>query len=164
MQAPLVWAGPRSLAATKGIAVAFSSSGYLDVSVPRVGTPCGVTGLATGWVAPFGNPGITACLQLPQAYRSLPRPSSPPCAKASTVRPYALDLMCLGVDSSTLQHTTRQFSKSNKQILNVECPISKFGIGYSPFAVLLIERGSAGDFRDLSADPKAGLLESPERR
>ena len=28
----------------------------------------------------------------PQAYRSLPRPSSPPCAKASTVRPYALDL------------------------------------------------------------------------
>ena len=36
VQAPLVWAGPRSLAATKGIAVAFSSSGYLDVSVPRV--------------------------------------------------------------------------------------------------------------------------------
>ena len=28
VQAPLVWAGPRSLAATKGIAVAFSSSGY----------------------------------------------------------------------------------------------------------------------------------------
>jgi hypothetical protein len=27
VQAPLVWAGPRSLAATKGIAVAFSSSG-----------------------------------------------------------------------------------------------------------------------------------------
>ncbi len=40
----------------------------------------------------FAAPGITACLQLPQAYRSLPRPSSPPCAKASTVRPYALDL------------------------------------------------------------------------
>ena len=37
VQAPPVWAGPRSLAATKGIAVAFSSSGYLDVSVPRVG-------------------------------------------------------------------------------------------------------------------------------
>src|SRR3989449_2016742 len=28
VQARLVWAGPRSLAATKGIAVAFSSSGY----------------------------------------------------------------------------------------------------------------------------------------
>ena len=32
----LVWANPVSLAATQGIAIAFSSSGYLDVSVPRV--------------------------------------------------------------------------------------------------------------------------------
>ena len=32
----LVWAVPVSLAATQGIAIAFSSSGYLDVSVPRV--------------------------------------------------------------------------------------------------------------------------------
>ena len=31
-----VWAVPVSLAATQGIAIAFSSSGYLDVSVPRV--------------------------------------------------------------------------------------------------------------------------------
>ena len=31
-----VWALPRSLAATYGIDVSFSSSGYLDVSVPRV--------------------------------------------------------------------------------------------------------------------------------
>ena len=30
------WALPRSLAATDGIDVSFSSSGYLDVSVPRV--------------------------------------------------------------------------------------------------------------------------------
>ena len=56
-----------------------------------------MTDLAAGRVAPFGDPGITACLQLPQAYRSLPRPSSPPCAKASTVRPYALDLTSLSV-------------------------------------------------------------------
>ena len=32
----LVWALPRSLAATKGIDVSFSSSGYLDVSLHRV--------------------------------------------------------------------------------------------------------------------------------
>jgi hypothetical protein len=32
----LVWAGPRSLAATDGVAFAFLSSGYGDVSVPRV--------------------------------------------------------------------------------------------------------------------------------
>lgn len=31
-----VWAPPRSLAATGGIVVTFSSCGYLDVSVPRV--------------------------------------------------------------------------------------------------------------------------------
>ena len=38
-------------------------------------------------VSPFGNPRIKACLRLPEAYRSLPRPSSPLCAKASTVHP-----------------------------------------------------------------------------
>jgi hypothetical protein len=32
----LVWANPRSLAATYGITFVFFSSGYLDVSVPRV--------------------------------------------------------------------------------------------------------------------------------
>ncbi len=36
-------------------------------------------------VAPFGNPRVKACLQLTAAYRSLPRPSSPTRAKASTV-------------------------------------------------------------------------------
>ena len=38
-------------------------------------------------VAPFGNPRIKACVQLPGAYRSLPRPSSPIGAKASAIRP-----------------------------------------------------------------------------
>ena len=32
----MVWAIPRSLATTCGITIVFSSSGYLDVSVPRV--------------------------------------------------------------------------------------------------------------------------------
>ena len=41
-------------------------------------------------IAPFGNPRIKACLPLPGAYRSLPPPSSPCDAKASTVRPFAL--------------------------------------------------------------------------
>ena len=51
-----------------------------------------VTDLAIGRVSPFGHPGITARLQLPQAYRSLPRPSSPLDAKASTVCLIAFDL------------------------------------------------------------------------
>ena len=36
------------------------------------------------WVVPFGNPRIKDYLHLPEAYRSLSRPSSPPRAKAST--------------------------------------------------------------------------------
>ena len=44
--------------------------------------PCG------GWVAPFGYPRITGCSPLPAAYRSVPRPSSPLGAKASTTCPY----------------------------------------------------------------------------
>ena len=35
-RSPSVWPLPLSLAATQGISVDFSSSGYLDVSVPRV--------------------------------------------------------------------------------------------------------------------------------
>ena len=42
---------------------------------------------STKRVAPFGYPGIKGYLHLPQAFRSLSRPSSPPRAKASTVCP-----------------------------------------------------------------------------
>ena len=41
-------------------------------------------------VAPFGCLRIKACLQLPAAFRSLPRPSSPPEAQASSVRSSSL--------------------------------------------------------------------------
>src|SRR5260221_13771133 len=78
----------------------FSSPGLLPSLALRV------IGLATDRVSPFGNPGITACLQLPQAYRSLARPSSPPCAKASSVRPYALDIVASRCDSSNTTHLT----------------------------------------------------------
>jgi hypothetical protein len=47
----------------------------------RSGYPC-------GWVSPFGNPRIKGCSPLPTAYRSVPRPSSPLSAKASTRCPY----------------------------------------------------------------------------
>ena len=71
-----VWAFPRSLAATWGISFDFFSSGYLDVSVPRVPSPFGVTVHDHRRVAPFGDPWIYACLRLPMAFRSLLRPSS----------------------------------------------------------------------------------------
>ena len=114
------WPGPRSLATTNGVSVDVLSSGYLDVSVPRVrlkppmNSEVSYLRLITGnprprglvsnisikpqvtrtWssgyrrrVSPFGNPWIKASSQLPTAYRSVARPSSPLSAKASTEHP-----------------------------------------------------------------------------
>jgi hypothetical protein len=46
------------------------------------------TGSPCGGVSPFGHPRINDRSHLPAAFRSVPRPSSPPGAKASTERPY----------------------------------------------------------------------------
>ena len=47
----------------------------------------GMTGHDSRRVSPFGHPRVEDCLRLTEAYRSLPRPSSPARAKASTMRP-----------------------------------------------------------------------------
>ena len=47
------------------------------------------------WVAPFGNLRIKGYLLLPEAYRSLSRPSSAPDAKAFPLRSFQLDLLSL---------------------------------------------------------------------
>ena len=52
-----------------------------------------VTGHYPRRVSPFGYPRIKAHLQLPEAFRSLSRPSSAISAMASTLRSYSLDLM-----------------------------------------------------------------------
>ena len=44
-------------------------------------------GTSSRRVSPFGHPRVDDCLRLTEAYRSLPRPSSPSRAKASTVHP-----------------------------------------------------------------------------
>ena len=82
---------PRSLATTSRISIDVFSSGYLDVSVPRVRLmPLCIQNMIpiAGWVAPFRYPRIKACSRLPMAFRSVPRLSSPPGAKASTECPY----------------------------------------------------------------------------
>ena len=90
---PPVWPLPRSLATTCGISVDVFSSPYLDVSVQAVPhvhlfDSMHVTGVLLQWVSPFGNLRINAHLQLPEAYRSLSRPSSAPDAKAFPLRSY----------------------------------------------------------------------------
>ncbi len=54
------------------------------VALPSLYIQLGVIPHYGYWVSPFGNPRIKACLPLPEAYRSLLRPSSPYDAKAST--------------------------------------------------------------------------------
>ena len=84
----MVWALSLSLATTQEIIVIFSSSAYLDVSVRQVRSYCAMS--STWRVSPFGNPRIESHLQIPAAYRSLSRPSSPPRAKASPVYSFLL--------------------------------------------------------------------------
>ena len=84
-------AGPISLATTLGVSVDFLSLSYLDVSVHsvRFTTLCiQVAMTITGRVPPFGHPRINAYSQLPAAFRSVSRPSSPLIAKAFTKCPY----------------------------------------------------------------------------
>ena len=90
---PSVWPPPRSLATTCGISVDVFSCPYLDVSVqgvPRVQLfdslhdDC----VLRSRVPTFGNLRIIAHLQLPEAYRSLSRPSSAPDAKAFPLRSF----------------------------------------------------------------------------
>ena len=90
----LVWANPVSLAATQGIAFAFSSSGYLDFSVPRY---CllisyefryGYHSITSGGIPHSEVFRIQKLAYSSEAYRCSSRPSSAPSAKASTVRPF----------------------------------------------------------------------------
>ena len=88
-----VW--PRSPFARRysgNLCVDFSSSGYLDVSVPPVApSPAmcspGRRRRLRRRVHPFGDPRVVGRVPLTADYRSLPRPSSAPCAKASALRP-----------------------------------------------------------------------------
>ena len=88
-----VWPWPPFARRYSGdLAVDFSSSGYLDVSVPRVAPSrpmcsAGRRRTSVRRVRPFGDPRIVGRVPLPADYRGLPRPSSAPCAKASAVRP-----------------------------------------------------------------------------
>ena len=72
---------------------------YRDYCIHR-----GVRGHDATWVAPFGNLGIIARWQLPQAYRSLLRPSSPVVPRYPPVCSYVLTkTLLLGTQFLKLQ-------------------------------------------------------------
>ena len=89
----LVWPVSLSLATTQEISVDFFSSPYLDVSVravplPRLFDLAWDDGVLRHRISPFGLLRVIVCLRLTAAYRCLPRPSSAPNAKASTLRSF----------------------------------------------------------------------------
>ena len=93
----MVWALPRSLAATYGIDCFF-----LFLRLLRCFSSPGSLPYVMYWrmddrgflcrVSPFGNLRVSGYLLLTAAYRSLSRPSSALSAKASSLRPYQLNL------------------------------------------------------------------------
>ena len=98
-----VWPLPRSLATTCGISVDFFSSPYLDVSVQavphvRLFDSTHADRVLLCRVSPFGNLRIDGYLHLPEAYRSLSRPSSAPDAKAFPLCSSSLELLCTSSD------------------------------------------------------------------
>ncbi len=67
----------------------FSSPGCLPPGLcVQPGDPAG----SQRGVSPFGHPRIKACIRLPEAFRSIPRPSSAFGAKASTISPCVASL------------------------------------------------------------------------
>ena len=60
---------------------------------PAYAPSCAGDGPSTRRVPPFGHLRINSCLQIPGAFRSLPRPSSLSEAKASSVRSSSLFLV-----------------------------------------------------------------------
>ena len=88
----MVWALPRSLATTRGIISLFSlPAGTKMFQFPAFASLLGKDDWPSARrVVPFGNHRVNGYLLLTGAYRSLSRPSSPPRAKASAVRPSIL--------------------------------------------------------------------------
>ena len=82
----MVWALPRSLAATEGVSFDFLSCGYLDVSVPRVGSTEVVTELPQLGFPIRTSPDHRVLARSPKLFagsyvlRRLLLPRHPPCA------------------------------------------------------------------------------------
>ncbi len=89
----MVWADPRSLAATDGVSIDFLSSGYLDVSVPRVGSSREVTRLCAPGFPIRTSSDHRVLARSPRLFAGsyvlhrLLLPRHPPCALSSLFSP-----------------------------------------------------------------------------
>ena len=141
---PPVWPLPRSLAATGGVSFDFSSSGYLDVSVPRV-APSGPMRSArrrrastARRVFPFGDPRVEGRVPLTADYRSLPRPSSASCAKASAACPYHLPSISDGMVKRLIRSLAGPWVS-----YCMRCDLLEENLRWSRYAALKVRPGRA---------------------
>ena len=123
--------GPVSLAATPGISVDFSSRRVLRCFSSPGSPPWSPRDdrlRKGGRVSPFGHPGLIACVPLPLASRSLPRPSSPPCAEASPTCLRSLDYhYSIAKPSTRVSDTTRTYillHRRNCRLVTIHFPRS----------------------------------------
>ena len=78
-------------------------------------------------VSPFGNPRIEAYLQLPEAYRSLSRPSSAPDAKAFALCSFSLELPIQFSSLELLEfHLNKIIIFRIEKVFSFSCRLSTF--------------------------------------
>ena len=150
----MVWALPRSLAATYGIDVSFSSSGYLDVSVHRVPLHTLWIGVWIHEVFSCGFPHSEICgsmdiCSLPQliaAYHVFHRllvPRHPPCALLRLTASQSAPLLFSSLRSSELHSRFRDCSSSAKMgFLRTMQIRSVLAVSHSSFSFLRVDNGS----------------------
>ena len=101
-------------------------------------------------IAPFGYLRIISCLPIPAAFRSLPRPSSAPDAKASSLRSYQLNLFSHRIMSHRFNRRIFEIvitqgvppfavppqvpALNSKSLAKETVPLSKPSFGYFTFA------------------------------
>ena len=106
-----VWALPRSLAATDGVSFDFLSCGYLDVSVPRVGSLSGDTALPVPGFPIRTSPDHRVLARSPRLFAGsyvlhrLLLPRHPPCA---LIHFKSLDARCVSHVPRTKRSRTRR--------------------------------------------------------
>ena len=112
------------------------------------------------WVPPFGNSRIKACSRLPVTYRSVPRPSSPLSAKASTECPSCTSSLSFPMPA-TAPGTERRRTSTTRNAL----PLARNGIPPKtffsrPIRSRAVKPGNQGRQTDPLARLRIDLLSS----